>query len=197
MKPKNVKKYDKYDLLIVLYYILKNSQIGRKQISNLLGLGEGSVKSILSQLAKKDLIEKNSQGNIISDKGKDIIEEMLKEIEILENLDYDIFIDGYKPLYLILKKHDKKKLENIYFARDYAIREGCWSAMILFFDGKDIKLNQFEKLNFNALRDRIEIKKDQLIIVVSSSNLRTSYKGLFRIIEFLNVEFNNILKYFE
>lgn len=182
----NVKKYDIYDIINVFYFIFKNSNCSRKNICDFIEIGEGSLKSILIFLDKKDLIVKSQAGNSLSQKGFEVVNRINKELGTLHKLNFDIFKDGFKSFGVNLKNYDSKKIEHIYFARDYAIRSGCWSAMILRYDGKDIKLNKNEKLNFNELKNEFELVENSLLILASGVTNRIALKGILKILEYLN-----------
>lgn len=183
----NVKKYDIYDVINVFYFIFDHPNCSRKNICDFIEIGEGSLKSILNFLKEKDLIVKSQSGNSLSEKGLKIIELVKNEIGNWKKLDYDIFKDGFNAFGINLKNYDSKKIEHIYFARDYAIRSGCWSAMILKFDGNDIKLNKSEELNFNELGEEFSnLIENDLVIVTSAQTKRIALKGILKILEYLN-----------
>lgn len=192
----NVKKYDFYDIINVFYSIYLNENCSRRCICDCIEIGEGSLKSILNFLEEKKLIEKSQTGNSISKLGMMVIENIEKEIGIIKKIDFDIFKDNFIAFGVSLKNYDKKKIEHIYFARDYAIRCGCWSAMILKYNGNDVRLNENDSknYNFNELLNEFKLDRGNLIILTSAESKRIALKGILKILEYLNYNLKEIFK---
>ena len=109
---------------IATLFLLKTPR-GRKQISEELDLGEGSVRTLLKKLAKLELIESKQKGHHLSENGSKVLSEITTlfsepvEVEKVEGM----------PTYALLVKSPPqfKSIE----LRDEAIRYFAKGAMIL------------------------------------------------------------------
>ncbi|AHF80699.1 DUF4443 domain-containing protein [Thermococcus paralvinellae] len=109
---------------VATLFLLKTPR-GRKQISEELDLGEGSVRTLLKKLSKMGLIESKQKGHYLNEKGLKVLSEITTlfsepvEVEKVENM----------PTYALLVKNPPqfKSIE----LRDEAIRYFARGAMIL------------------------------------------------------------------
>jgi len=192
----NIKQYDKYDIINIFLFISSNPNCSRKNICDFVEIGEGSLKSILNILEKNQLIKKSKTGNCLSEKGNLLYKKIKKEIDNIIKLSYDIFKDGFHVFSLKVKKYEKTKIIHAFMARDYAIRCGCWSAMILIYDGENLKLNVEEKYSFDEIKNHFILNKDELVVVVSAQTNRLAINGILRVIEYLNENLNKSFNLF-
>ncbi|AAL81237.1 hypothetical protein PF1113 [Pyrococcus furiosus DSM 3638] len=115
-------EYTLEDALAVLF--LAKEPIGRKQISEILELGEGSVRTLLGRLTKKDLIRSKQRGHFLTTWGH----EVKKKIEELFSEPIEVTVDGFPGVAIIVKNPGGfKSLE----LRDEAIKFDAKGAMIL------------------------------------------------------------------
>ncbi|WP_297499883.1 DUF4443 domain-containing protein [Thermococcus sp.] len=111
------------DAVAVIYLLQK--PVGRKTISEILELGEGSVRTLLRKLSALGLIESSQRGHTLSEKGRSIAEKISKHFsEAIESGR----IEG-KPAYTLLVRDpgDFKSIE----LRDEAIRFHARGALLL------------------------------------------------------------------
>ncbi len=123
---------------VATLFLLKTPR-GRKQISEGLDLGEGSVRTLLKKLAKLELIESKQKGHYLNEKGLNVLSQILTlfsepaEVEKIENM----------PTYAILVKNPPqfKSIE----LRDEAIRYFAKGAMILVYKAGEIVFPEDER----------------------------------------------------
>lgn len=72
----------------ILNIISLNEPIGRRSISNILGLGEKIVRNEVTRLQEESLIYVNSQGMYVTDEGRNILKNAESWINKLKALDY-------------------------------------------------------------------------------------------------------------
>jgi len=117
--------------------ILRSGYAGRPQLSRALGLGEASVKTMLSELERLGLVKRSRRGRSATDRGAaivDIIEKhiMLNKIELL-------FFPGRRAvIILVASAGPPRDLTRVYEIRDHLVTYGCRTALIGGSDGTSI-----------------------------------------------------------
>ncbi|WP_048151547.1 DUF4443 domain-containing protein [Palaeococcus ferrophilus] len=118
--------YPEYELedVIAAIFALKETK-GRKQLAEGLGLGEGSVRTLLKKLSSLGLIESKQRGHHLSDKGESVLGELAGKFS--EPVPVSP-VEGMPSR--ALKIHGPPTFKSIDL-RDEAIRAGAKGAMIL------------------------------------------------------------------
>ena len=75
----NLKNYTKIDILRCLLRIEK--PVSRAELSRILDLGEGTVRSILDILKENNFLESNKNGHYLSPKGDNFVQKIKNNIE--------------------------------------------------------------------------------------------------------------------
>lgn len=197
MSPKNIRQFDELDLFIVFLFIQDRKQVSRSQIVNFFNIGEGSVKNILNILEDKLIIEKTSLGTMINKKFENKFLNLASYLNFPSKLKIDLFKENLDTFALVLNKYDNSRIQDIYKARDHAIRRGSQSAMILSVNNH-IRIPNMNDYDFDYLFDEeLNLKKGDLLITVCAKETRISFKGLFEICFYLNKDIKDFfLKYF-
>ena len=113
---------------MALELIAERKTIGRKQLAEELGVGEGSMRTILNQLKKRGLITSSRGGHALTTKGKRFLGKPLEFVQIdagnitVGNFDVATIIRG-------AAKKVKRGIEQ----RDEAIKVGAQGATVLIF----------------------------------------------------------------
>ncbi|AHL23227.1 DUF4443 domain-containing protein [Thermococcus nautili] len=109
---------------VAVLFLMKNP-VGRKTISELLGIGEGSVRTLLRKLSRMELIESSQRGHALSEKGRELVERLswaFSEVHAVGR------VEGFPAYALIVRKPPEFKSIEL---RDEAIRFFAKGAMIL------------------------------------------------------------------
>jgi len=75
-------KFSDAHICVVMDFYRSYRRLGRKLLVKKLGVGEGSVRTILSQLKKRGLIKSSRGGHSLTEKGEKFLEELPKLTEI-------------------------------------------------------------------------------------------------------------------
>jgi len=166
----------------VLRCFLKVDGVSRANLVNELGLGEGTVRSILDILKSKGLINSTRQGHDMTDKGKSLLENI--DIEI-KNISSDRIFPKYKKTAVLVRKYNKKvKID--YKLRDIAVKAGADGAVILVFDGK-LKIPEHEASNeFDELNGIFEYKNGNILIIAFADSYKKSETAGLKVAEAVN-----------
>ena len=194
-KVKTLRKFDRYDVLRVFFLIGKENKIARGKLSKLSGMGEGSVRNILRMLSKRKLIITTQKGNELSSKGKTVFDQAMKFFTLPKKIKHDVFKDNFDVYASVVKRYGQEKIRELYKARDFAIRKGCNSAMVLVCNRNgSIKMPYVRKWNFDELHRELEVLPDQLVVLASSRTRKIAEKGILSILEYLSEEIARLYK---
>ena len=111
------------DAVAVLF--LMKTPVGRKTVSELLDLGEGSVRTLLRKLSRMGLIESSQRGHVLSGRGRELVERLSRAFSEVQAVGR---IEGFPAYALIVR--DPPEFKSIEL-RDEAIRFFAKGAMIL------------------------------------------------------------------
>ena len=67
-----IPKFNDYHIWKTLYYLDNEEAIGRKKLSSLLDIGEGSTRTIIALLQTHGIISINKSGIILTSSGMDL-----------------------------------------------------------------------------------------------------------------------------
>lgn len=130
--------YTTYHILKSLS-LMRERPIGRPNLERNLGIGEASARTLLRRLRELGLVRKTSNGHVLTEKGKKVIEKINNLIKIKyigrffgSNEGYVIIISGLRP---------PKNLVDVYKIRDYLVIHNCRFPLVLGgFEGKKLLL---------------------------------------------------------
>lgn len=192
---KTLKKFDKYDILRVFFLIGKKGRVARGKLSKLTGIGEGSIRSILRILSNRKIVVTARKGSELSPKGRKMFDQAAHFFTLPKKIEHDVFRDGLEIYACVVKEYERKKIKELYKARDFAIRKGCNSAMVLICNRSgSIKIPYVRKWNFDVLHKELKVSPGQLVILASSKTRKITEKGILSIIEYLNKEVAELFK---
>ncbi|HDZ36403.1 MAG TPA: DUF4443 domain-containing protein [Thermococcus sp.] len=109
---------------VAVLFMLRNPT-GRKTISEVLDLGEGSVRTLLRKLSTLGVISSTQRGHSLNEKGIELLERLCKSFSEAKIVGE---IDGYPAYALVVRKPPEFKSIEL---RDEAIRFFAKGAMIL------------------------------------------------------------------
>ena len=194
-KVKTLRKFDRYDVLRVFFLIGKEGKVAREKLSKLSGIGEGSIRNILRILSDRKLVVTTRKGSELSSKGKKMFDKAMKLFTLPKKIKHDVFKDSFDAYASVVKEYEREKIKELYKARDFAIRKGCNSAMVLICNRSgSIKIPYVRKWNFNVLHEELEISPNQLIVLASSKARKITEKGILSILEYLSEEIAELFK---
>ncbi|MDI3474317.1 MAG: hypothetical protein PWQ79_336 [Thermococcaceae archaeon] len=167
--------------VIATVFLLKGP-VGRKTISEILDIGEGSVRTLLKKLDWIGAIEAAQRGHFLSRRGKKILEELKK---LFSEVQFVGKVEGM-PAYAIVVKNPPqfKSIE----LRDEAIRFFARGAMILTVkegepvfpeDGRPLKDTMGELAR--NIEGTLEFSDGDLIVVTWAENPSDAMKSAYHV----------------
>lgn len=148
--------------LVRTILLLSNGPLGRKRLVSELGVGEGSVRTILKRLWSDGLVESYRGGQKLTAKGKRKASSYLAKLWIEHDFhSKDLSPKAKKQVLIIVRGAANKKTSPVAL-RDQALRAGADGAVIvekkgekLVFPNDDLPLSQFPDLHAQLSLDEL------------------------------------------
>ncbi|MBA3750486.1 MAG: DUF4443 domain-containing protein [Nitrosopumilus sp.] len=153
--PSRILSFNSAHILKTLQLIEKEGNVSRNLLINQLGLGEGSIKTLIKHLKMEKMIRTTNKGTMLSERGREILEEISQYIyseTILPKCSISVGEHNHAVLLRNLRFAIKQGVEQ----RDVAIKMGAKGATTLVYkNGKFL----IPDSNYNALRQEGSIEK--------------------------------------
>ncbi|MFX0136331.1 MAG: DUF4443 domain-containing protein [Candidatus Hodarchaeota archaeon] len=167
----------------------KNKPIGRQKLANSLGLGAGSIRSLLKLLKKENLIETSKSGNEISKKGENYLKKLRKIIPNAEiEVDSARILTNSEKNFALLIKNYSEKIDTGMAQRDAAMKIGATGAITIIFKDRKYSIPQIEKFddlqmeypNFiKELEGKLQIEENDIIIIGTADDSTKAKAGVW------------------
>ena len=159
-------RFADFHIQMALDQITKYERIGRKQIAKKLGIGEGSVRTILNQLKEQGLITSSRGGHRLTNKGKLLLKRPAEFIQV----DVGDLTVGEINVATIARGAASKVVRGIE-QRDEAVKAGANGATVLVFRGGKLRFpDDFTKVSEKKVGELIKKFKPQNgdVIIIST-----------------------------
>ena len=177
--------FSDYHFELVLRYISENEPIGRNKLASDLGLGTGSIRSIMKALKKYELIKSDQKGHSLTVLGKKTVEKFKKIIPRLSikiELPEKISISKHNQIILIKDSASKIKL-----GMDQTIAalkiDAKGALTIIFKEGKLQIPGLYENLAevfpafIEDLNKNFYLEENDVLLIGSGENIAQAIKG--------------------
>ncbi|RLF11665.1 MAG: hypothetical protein DRJ68_03115 [Thermoprotei archaeon] len=127
-------KFDVYHVLKTLM-LLRDGVIGRVNLSRLLGLGEGSTRTLISRLKSMGLLEESKRGCSLTDDGRRLASALADKIPVIADVDVKGF--GVKGRGVGVLVRGVGQGIDVVKLRDEAVKAGAEALItLLYVDGR-------------------------------------------------------------
>ena len=173
--PSRVLSFDMVHVFKTLQLIQENGHVSRDKLCEDLGLGEGTIKTLVRHLKMQNLIESTNAGTTMTKKGNSFFSELLSSIPSEISLSKCAITLG-KFNYAVLVKQMSSMIKDGIAQRDAAIRMGASGATTLLF--KDNKF-LIPRTDFDSLKDEHHLSEQMIknlhpqdgdVIIIGSDN---------------------------
>lgn len=191
----NIPNYNKYDVLRV--FLAVDEEKSRAELAKNLGLGEGTVRTILDILKSKKIITSSKKGHGLSDQGRELRIEFHKQIGTIKPLN----LKELNPLFkeaVIVKKIDTKKKH--FELRDVAIRNHAGGVLILEYDkeleipSSDVDFFKDFRKSYEEILNTFDINPGNTLVVVFAKSTANAKNALLAVAAEMNIKVQKILK---
>ena len=156
--PSRVLSFDMVHVFKTLQLIQESGHVSREKLCDDLGLGEGTIKTLVRHLKMQNLIESTNAGTKMTKKGNSLFSELLSSIPSEISLSKCGITLG-KFNYAVLVKQMSSMIKDGIVQRDAAIRMGASGATTLLF--KDNKF-LFPQTDFDSLKDEHQLSEQMI-----------------------------------
>ncbi|HET7242016.1 MAG TPA: DUF4443 domain-containing protein [Nitrososphaeraceae archaeon] len=173
--PSRVLSFDMVHVFKTLQLIQENGHVSREKLCKDLGLGEGTIKTLVRHLKMQNLIESTNAGTTMTKKGNSFFSELLSSIPSEISLSKCAITLG-KFNYAVLVKQMSSMIKDGIAQRDAAIRMGASGATTLLFKDNKFLIPQTE---FDSLKDEHQLSEQMIknlhpqdgdVIIIGSDN---------------------------
>ena len=173
--PSRVLSFDMVHVFKTLQLIQENGHVSREKLCKDLGLGEGTIKTLVRHLKMQNLIESTNAGTTMTKKGNSFFSELLSSIPSEISLSKCAITLG-KFNYAVLVKQMSSMIKDGIAQRDAAIRMGASGATTLLFKDNKFLIPQ---TYFDSLKDEHQLSEQMIknlhpqdgdVIIIGSDN---------------------------
>jgi predicted transcriptional regulator len=173
--PSRVLSFDIVHVFKTLQLIQENGHVSREKLCQDLGLGEGTIKTLVRHLKMQNLIESTNSGTTMTKKGNSFFSELLSSIPSEISLSKCAITLG-KFNYAVLVKQMSSMIKDGIAQRDAAIRMGASGATTLLFKDNKFLIPQTK---FDSLKDEHQLSEQMIknlhpqdgdVIIIGSDN---------------------------
>jgi predicted transcriptional regulator len=173
--PSRVLSFDMVHVFKTLQLIQENGHVSREKLCQDLGLGEGTIKTLVRHLKMQNLIESTNSGTTMTKKGNSFFSELLSSIPSEISLSKCAITLG-KFNYAVLVKQMSSMIKDGIAQRDAAIRMGASGATTLLFKDNKFLIPQTE---FDSLKEEHQLSEQMIknlhpqdgdVIIIGSDN---------------------------
>ncbi|KXA89551.1 hypothetical protein AKJ40_00020 [candidate division MSBL1 archaeon SCGC-AAA259M10] len=178
--------FDEGQVRRALELIGEHEPIGRKKLAEKLGIGEGSMRTILNRLKEKGLITSTARGHVLTDKGdRELGERSRKFLEI----DVGDLTVGKVSVATMVKDAIEKVRRGIE-QRDEAIKVGAQGATTLVYRDEDLELlcseTQLDKEIKSELLEFFQPSENDIIVIGTADSKKYAERGALAAAESLS-----------
>ena len=189
----NLKNYTKIDVLRALLRIDK--PVSRFELSKILDLGEGTIRSILDILKENGFLDSDKNGHFLSGKGINLTKKIKDGIAIKEVELSNIFPKQKK---IAVKVRHPKNIDKAYILRDIAVKNGADGAIIIrYCEEKKLKISDFEyEEDFSEIENKFNLNVGDAVVVTYADSYRLAEHGALAVAVELNEDLKNLMEGF-
>lgn len=187
-------EFGRYHVYLALELLVEGRPIGRKSLSKVLGIGEGSVRTLIRRLRELGLISVDPvAGVLITSLGVKLVEAVRSRLEIIGYADVDeCSICGNCRIAAVLLRDgiNDVRRTGVLRIRDLIVKKGSDGGLIVFYINSEFRLPNSKELYRlersepldSLLRERNIVLKDGDCILISMCR-RGDVKCLMYVVE--------------
>ncbi|MDI6643083.1 MAG: DUF4443 domain-containing protein [Candidatus Hodarchaeaceae archaeon] len=169
-------RFSEIHVRMALDLVAKHGRVGRKQLTEELGVGEGSIRTILNQLKERGLITSSRGGHALTAKGR---RSLGKPFELIQVDVGSLTVDKVNVATIV--RGAAAKVKRGIEQRDEAIKVGATGATVLIFRGGKLQFPdgflKVGKRSTEVLMKSFNPREGDVIIIGSARDVVTAEAG--------------------
>jgi predicted transcriptional regulator len=172
-----------FDAIKMLETIAESGSIGRGSLSEKLGLGEGTTRTLISRLKKAQLMTTSRKGCVLTEKGTKVWTQIKALIPIMVKIEDNELTFAANNVATIVKNRAEKVKKGLE-QRDAAVRDGASGATTLVYKGGKLILptmsDDVSKDYPKAFRQIMQLmnpKENDVVIISCGTTLKAAEYG--------------------
>jgi len=178
---------ESFDLIhvgILIYYLGENAPKSRSELSKFLGLGEGSVRTILKRLKSKGLVKITRDGVVLDNDGVKLYKELKKAFPIIVSSSFEAFSLGQFSAIVLIRSGKNRVIRGLE-QRDEAIKYGAKAAITLVYEGKRFRFPgtdenydvYYPTETWNKVLKNVAPEEGDVVILCSADSPHNALRG--------------------
>lgn len=171
--------YSEAHVLKVLQLIGSSRGIGRQKLSKEIGVGEGTVRTMIRRLKREGLVDSSRRGLTLTNSGTEALADLLRFIKETELTNMEVTVGSRD--YAVLVRQAANHIKNGVEQRDVALLSGAIGATTLMYDGERLYLPgiglELETSTSESLIKWLKPEKGDVIIIGSSDTIISAEIG--------------------
>lgn len=171
--------YSEAHVLKVLQLIGSSRGIGRQKLSKEIGVGEGTVRTMIRRLKREGLVDSSRRGLTLTNSGTEALADLLRFIKETELTNMEVTVGSRD--YAVLVRQAANHIKNGVEQRDVALLSGAIGATTLMYDGERLYLPgiglELETSTSESLIEWLKPEKGDVIIIGSSDTIISAEIG--------------------
>lgn len=169
-------RFAELHVYMVLDLISKHGRVGRKQLTEELDIGEGSMRTILNQLKKRGLIISSRGGHALTAKGRRTLGKPFEFVQVDVG---DLTVSKINVATIV--RGAAIKVTRGIEQRDEAIKAGAEGATVLIFKGGELQFPdgflKIKKEINRALMRALNPREGDVIVIGTSEDIPSAERG--------------------
>ncbi len=167
--------------VVMVFFNIGKSNLGRKALAELLGVGEGTARTLIEKLQDIGLVKASPTGCYLTNKGNKMLEELKKRVSHHPKIDVGYVTLG-KENSAVLVRGAAHRIKSGMEQRDAAISSGAVGASTLIFDETGPRIPMIDadenmQARMRMLCEDIKMKKGDILIIGTGESEREAERG--------------------
>jgi len=171
--------YSEAHVLKVLQLIGSSRGIGRQKLSKEIGVGEGTVRTMIRRLKREGLVDSSRRGLTLTNSGTEALADLLRFMEETELTNVEVTVGSHD--YAVLVRQAANHIKSGVEQRDVALLAGAIGATTLVYDGERLYMPgivlELETSTSESLIEWLKPEKGDVIIIGSSDTIISAEIG--------------------
>ena len=171
--------YSEAHVLKVLQLIGSSRGIGRQKLSKEIGVGEGTVRTMIRRLKREGLVDSSRRGLTLTNSGTEALTDLLRFMKETEITNTEVTVGTHD--YAVLVKQAANHIRNGMEQRDVALLAGAIGATTLMYDGERLYMPGIElepeTSTSESIIEWLKPEKGDVIIIGSSDTIISAEIG--------------------